>query len=239
MGSYICCFTLLDDKDNIIDNFEPITGISSGLSKWSDDSNYFIVAVDGAVKGYSTLWGYLIIKFPERTFSFIKISNPYPLELQFRNENVIISYEEKQVVLSNSAQTIGDGISQTPKRKYLKPDDLSFNLNDLKFYPRENLGNLETYFQNETNYDLKLIADGFFEFKGTLPQNTEHLYHNKPISVYQLKEFADYGDEVAKEWLEEIKQKTNNNYNHWYKVSYYIGYQKRPTNLKKWWSLGK
>ena len=40
MMTYEGLFTLLDDKDNIIDKFEPLTAIDSKLCCWTDDSTY-------------------------------------------------------------------------------------------------------------------------------------------------------------------------------------------------------
>ncbi len=220
MATYEGVFTLLTNKDNIIDKFDPITAINSRLCCWTDDSTYFAVAT-----GHSPS-GYLIVKLTELDFAFIKIANPY-LDISFHNDKFSVGYSDEQVVLTNSTQTLGGDVLEIPIKKMIKPNDLIFDLGELTFYPRQQLNDLAKLIKSDKEYNLQLIDGGYNEFKGLFPQNTKQVYNNRQLEIYQLEAFAEYGDKKSQEWLEMIKLKTLNNYNRWTKVSDYIGLLKR------------
>ena len=81
-------------------------------------------------------------------------------------------------------------------------------------------------------YNHELIDGGFNEFHGTLPQDTVTGYNGRAFEVYQLQAFAEYGDKISQYWLDEIKRKTNNNYNISHRVSDYIGQRRRQDEEK-------
>lgn len=134
MMTYEGLFNLLDENDTIIETFEPLTAISENLCCWTDNSNYFAVAV-----GHSPS-GYLIMRVPQLDFAFIKMVNPY-LTISFSNNKFIVGYSEEQIALTNSTQTLGGDVLEIPTKTMIKPDDLSFDLSDLTFYPRQSLLN--------------------------------------------------------------------------------------------------
>ena len=221
MGSYEGLFTLLDNNDCIIDLFEPITAINSNLCCWTENSIYFALSVRHFISGY------FIVRLPELDFAFIKMINPYPIDISFEGDKFIISYNNNQVALSNSTQTFGGGTLEIPSKKYIKPKDLNFDLKNLIFYSRQQLNDLVKLTKAHKEYNLELIDAGFNEFKGVFPKNTKQVYNTRQLEIYQLETFAEYGDKKSQEWLELIKQKTNNNYNKWTKVSEYIGFHER------------
>lgn len=220
MSTYEGLFTLLDDNDTIIEKFEPLTAISNGLCCWTRDSNYFAVAV-----GYSPS-GYLIVRLPEIDFAFIKMVNPN-LHISFNGDKFLVGYSDEQVALANSTQTFGGGILEIPTKTMIKPNELTFDLFDLSFYPRKQLNDFTNIIKSSKEYNLQLIDGGYNDFKGEFPQNTEQVYNTRQLEIYQLEAFAEYGDKKSEEWLEMIKQKTRNNYNRWTKVSDYLGFLKR------------
>lgn len=220
MATYEGLFTLLDDNESIIEKFEPLTAINSRLCSWTDNSTYFAVAT-----GHS-LSGFLIVRVPQLDFSFIKVANPY-LDISFHSDKFVIGYSDEQVALTNSTQTIGGGVLEIPTKTMKKPNDLTFDLSGLTFYPRRNLNDLINLIKPNKEYNLQLIDGGYNEFKGVFPQNTKSVYNTRQLEIYQLEAFAEYGDKKSKEWLEMIKQKTGSNYNRWTKVSDYIGFLKR------------
>ena len=220
MSTYEGLFTLLDDKDTIIEKFELLTAINEKLCCWTNDSTYFAVAT-----GHSPS-GYLIVKLPELDFAFIKIVNPY-LDIAFKKDKFLVGYSDRQVAVTNSTQTYSGGVLEIPNKKMIKPKDLMFGLGELIFYQQKQLGNVTELIKSDKEYNLQLIDGGYNEFKGIFPQNTKQVYNTRQFEIYQLEAFADYGDKKSQEWLEMIKQKTGDNYNRWTKVSDYIGFLKR------------
>ncbi len=220
MSTYEGLFTLLDNNDTIIEKFEPLTAINSRLCCWTDDSVYFAVAI-----GHSPS-GYLIARLPQLDFSFLKMANPY-LDISFHNNKVVVGYDDEQVALTNSTQTFGGGVLEIPTKTMIKPNDLTFDLSELTFYSRQQIKDIPNLIKLDKEYNLQLIDGGYNEFKGEFPQNTKQVYNTRQLEIYQLEAFAEYGDKKSQEWLELIKQKTNNKYNRWTKVSDYIGFLKR------------
>jgi hypothetical protein len=129
--------------------------------------------------------------------------------------------------LTNSTQTIGGGVLEIPNKKMIKPNDLTFDLGELIFYRRQQLNDFTKLIKSDKEYNLQLVDGGYNEFKGLFPQNTKQVYNTRQLEIYQLEAFAEYGDKKSQEWLELIKQKTNNNYNRWTKVFNYIGFLER------------
>ena len=220
MSTYEGLFSLLDGSDVIIEKFEPLTAINSRLCCWTVDSTYFAVAV-----GHSPS-GYLIVRLPEIDFAFIKMVNPY-LDISFHGEKFLVGYDDEQVALTNSTQTFGGGVLEIPSKTMIKPNDLTFNLSELTFYPRQKFNDFTNLIKFDREYNLQLIDGGYKEFKGVFPQNTKQVYNTRQLEIYQLEAFAEYGDKKSQEWLDMIKRKTGNNYNRWTKVSDYIGFLQR------------
>jgi hypothetical protein len=228
MNSYEGLFNLLDKDDNVIDGFEPLTTFSSQKYCWNDKSNIFTVAITDF--GY----GYFFAQVLDLKISFIKIANPYPLNIHFANHTFVISYDDYQLSLTNSTATFGGGPLEIPSKMYLKPKDIEIPGEDIIFYPREKLKDFGELTQSHTQYRLDPIDGGFREFQGVFPENTKQVYNSRQLEVYQLEAFAEYGDAQSQEWLNAIKDKTNGNYSKWQKVEDYIGFQKRSSRWRKY-----
>jgi len=222
MGVYECLFNLLDNNEKIIDRFEPLTAISSNDCCWAENSACFSLAVR-----VEENYGYLFIHLPSLEFAFIKIFNPYPLDISFDSDNFIITYNDEQVKAANTNKLFGGGSNTLPYKKYIKPNDLVFKLSDLQFFKRDKMKNLNSIIESYKEYKHELNDGGFNEFKGVFPQDTITGYNGRSFEVYQLEAFAEYGDKVSKLWLDEIKNKTFGTYNKWNKVSDYISFRKR------------
>lgn len=228
MNSYEGLFNLLDKGDNIIDGFEPLTTFSSQKCCWNEVSNIFSVAIVDF--GY----GYLFTKIPDLEVSFMRIANPYPLNIYFTNHAFVISYDDYQLSLKNSTATFGGGPLEIPSKIYLKPKDIEIPSGEIFFYPREKLQDFGELTQSQNKYHLDPIDGGFREFSGIFPENTKQVYNTRQLEVYQLEAFAEYGDAQAQEWLNAIKEKTKGNYSKWEKVADYIGSQKRGARRRKY-----
>ncbi len=220
MSTYEGLFTLLDNCDTIIEKFEPLTVVSERLCCWTNNSKYFAVAV-----GHSPS-GYLIVRVPELDFAFIKMVNTY-LDISFSDGKFLVGYSDEQVGLTNSTQTFGGGTLEIPTKTMIKPNDLTFDLSELTFYPQQEFKNISNLIKDKREFNLQLIDGGYNEFKGVFPQNTKQVYNTRQLEIYQLEAFAEYGDKKSQEWLEMIKHKTGNKYNRWAKVADYIGFLQR------------
>lgn len=134
MGSYRGLFSLLDEADNIIDGFEPVTTYTDKMCYWNGDSSVF------ALPTADFNYGYLLVKVADLSVSFIKVTNPHPTILQFKSDVLVVSYDEYQLSLQNSIQTFGGGPLEIPCKVYLKPPDIEIPLNKLTFFPGRNWG---------------------------------------------------------------------------------------------------
>jgi hypothetical protein len=229
MGSYQGLFSLMDEADNIIDGFEPLTTANSYNCYWKDDSTIFTLICDDFA------YGYLFVRIADLSLSFVKIVYPHPsnINVLFKNDMIVFSYDDHQLSLKNSVQTFGGGLLEIPSKVYLKPKDIEIPFDELTFFPRKDLQNLKSLTQNDREYRLDPIDGGYREFTGTFPQATDQLFNSRHLDVYQLEAFAEYGDEQSLEWLEAIKAKTGGKYNKWAKVTDYIGVQKRGRRWRK------
>jgi hypothetical protein len=208
MMAYECLFTLTENNETIIDNFEPLTAIAEYYSCWKGDSSIFALALSRFA------FGYLLVKVPSMELGFIRVFNPYPLEVAFIGESFRISYKDESVRVTNSTATFMGGEMEIPKKIYTKPKDIVIDLNEIIFYPRIELNRLEELTANQPLYNLKLIGEGFREFKGVFPQNTKQIYNTRQLDVYQLEAFAEYGDAYIINSLGHVACFSRNNSNY-------------------------
>ena len=99
---------------------------------------------------------------------------------------------------------------------------MQFKFAELNWKDIQSLQQFVEINKNEIVYKLEPIDNGWREFKGQLPQTTE-------ILVWELNEFAKYGDRQSKEWFDEIQSKTKD-INYWINASKYLGTRKRKEN---------
>jgi hypothetical protein len=221
MTLYHGLFNLLDSSDNILDGFEPFVTIGSQYCWWNNTSTLFALGVA------AFRYGYLLIHLPESNVAFVKVPDPFPLNISLTENALILSYDESSLSLKNSTETFRGGPLEIPTKIYLKPKDIEIPLGSVRFFPRFELNNLEALTKNNTEYRLDPMDGGFREFKGVFPETTKDVYNTRQLEVYQLEAFAEYGDKQSQEWLEAIRTKTKGKYSKWEKVSNYLGIQKR------------
>jgi len=221
MTLYHGLFNLLDSRNNILDRFEPLVAYGSQNCCWNDTST--LVALGIASYGY----GYLFMQLPEKKVAFVKVPDPFPLNISLTETALILSYDEYSLSMKNSTQTFGGGPLEIPTKYYLKPKDIEIQLGSVRFFPRFELNNLEVLTKNDMEYRLDPIDGGFREFKGVFPETTKDVYNTRQLEVYQLEAFAEYGDKQSQEWLEAIRAKTKGKFSKWEKVSNYLGIQRR------------
>lgn len=222
MGANEYLFSIFDNQDTIIKNFEPLRAINTRNCLWFNDSTFFSLAIRAYEK-----YGYILVDAKTLNFAFIKVSNPYPLCINFAENKLVIAYKNEQFDLANSSKLVNGKTTELPYKRFKKPEEINLKLESLTFYPIDELQNICKLTELDKEYKLDLIDEGFAEFKGKLPQNTVDGYNGRPFEVYQLETFAEYGDKVSQFWLKLIKEKTNNTYSSWSKVSDYIGKLKR------------
>ena len=214
-GSNPGLFHLLDFSDNIIESFKPHT--TNGHLAWTKDSRYLAIDIGENQKGI------LVIDTMLMQAALIRTNCR---DFHIENEKIVISISEKFMERINSDLLIGGGTSQLPRIKYEKPTDLAFPINSLPFYPKSNIPAIFKLTEKQKEVILDPIANGFWEFKGSFPQNTVDGFNNRDFEMYQLETFAAYGDAQSLKWLEEIKA-MNKPYEKWDKVVDYLGERKR------------
>lgn len=212
-------FALIDEKEQILENFEPL--VSRRHILWSQNSRYVIIPVGQSNSGF------LIYDVQESTFGLIKFKRIGLIDISTTENEIVLGYPASQIKSLNDATLFGGGENGLPRKKYLKPEDLSIPFDKIKLHTKSSLA---TIFDIEkTLYSLEPIENGFHEFNGRLPSNTKDGFNRREFQVYQLEAFAEYGDEQSIKWLNEIIKKTSNNYSRWKNVSEYIGFKKRKT----------
>ena len=99
MSTYRGLFNLLDESNNVIDGFEPLTTYGTNTSYWNDESTMFVIAID------QFNYGYFFVKVPELEFAFIKVPNPYPLDVCFENNLFVLSYNDNSLSTRSEEHT--------------------------------------------------------------------------------------------------------------------------------------
>jgi len=212
-------FHLIDNHSTIIESYEPFS--TNGQIFWSPNGKQIVVGVDLPKDGY------LIHDIQNNSFAWVKNTSMEMLNIRIDEKEIIFEFPKDELDRFNGCyqKPFGRESNELPIIKYEYPKTSEFVLKDLKFYPREILKNISNLSENEINlYPIKV---GYLPFDGILPQNTYDGYNGRDFEVYQLEEFADYGDPQSIEWLNQIKNKVGSDYNKWAKVSEYLGLLKR------------
>lgn len=214
-GSNPGLFHLLDFSDNIIEHFTPHT--TNGNVGWSKDSRFLALDIGENEKGILILDTMLMQVACIRTKC---------RDFKFHENEIVIFVSDKLMERLNSDKLIGGGITELPRIKYERPDEVRVQIDMLTFFPKNKAA--EIYKLTETTKEIILdpIENGFWEFNGKLPQNTIDGYNNRDFEIYQLETFANFGDEQAIEWMNSIKAQ-NKPYKKFDKVSDYLGHQSR------------
>jgi len=181
-------------------------GYKGHSTSWSDNSNYFSLSIGNPFDCF------LIVDTKTKIFSVVAFSNVWVLEAKCYNDKIEIEFSEDQIPERTEH-------NKYPTRHFTKPQNLTLKFSDLKWFSVDRLENFKKIESEIQQYDLKPIDNGWREFKGVLPQTTE-------LIVWELKEFAKYGDKQSEMWLNELMAKTTDP-NVWTKTSDYIGYKKR------------
>lgn len=218
MGMNMCKFSLVDLQTNEEINFAPLwaVGYNGYSTSWSEDSNYFALPV------CSPSDCFFIYDLAKNQFASIHFSNVWELEVQFKQNNIEIEFNDSLIPDHHEHQ-------KYPTKHYLKPENLVCPLAELNWTAIKSLQQFEELGKGAAIIDLKPIDNGWRQFKGELPQTTELL-------VRELIQFAKYGDKQSIEWFEEIQALTKD-INYWTDASQYLGIRQRngdSTTRNKW-----
>ncbi len=181
-------------------------GSKGQSTSWSDNSNFFSLAIG------SPFDCFLIVDTKTKQFSVIAFLNVWNLEAKCYNDKLEIEFSDDEIPERTEHE-------KYPTKHFTKPDNVIFPFVNLNWFPVDRLNDFKKIENEVEQLDLKPIDNGWREFKGILPQTTE-------LIIWDLKEFAKYGDKQCEMWLNELMTKTNDP-NVWKKTSDYIGHKTR------------
>jgi hypothetical protein len=210
----ICRFSLADLQTNEAINFNPLWAIGIGQTgfSWSEDQNFISLPVVSPPHGNRISESFFVYNIRKRQFASIHFENCWILDGHCRNNYIEIEYEDNQM-----PERIEH--NKYPTKKFTKPANLQFKFSELIWTDIIELPRFNELNKNATIHEIEPIDDGWRQFKGQLPQNTE-------VIVWELEKFAEYGDNQSKEWFTEIRQKQNE-FDYWVNASKYIGFKSR------------
>lgn len=214
MGLSICRFSSFNINTNESIEFLPLWAIGIGQSgfSWSENEDLFSIAVFNPLQDNKITCAFFIYNIKKRLFAFIHFLNCYVLEGNCHDNLIEIEYREDQI-----PERIEH--NKYPTKEFSRPSNLKFQFSDLNWVDFKYLQGFNKINKNVTVHKFEPIDNGWRQFKGKFPQNTD-------ITVWELEKFAEYGDVQSKEWLHEITDSTQA-INHWAKVSYYLGLKVR------------
>lgn len=201
-------FSLTDlrTKDKVM--FKPLLtlGYKGHSTSWTDSSRFFSLAIGLPSDSF------FIYDTHTKTFAAIHFNNVWVLDGHCFDDRIEIEFRDDQIPERKEH-------NKYPTKNFAKPTNLTFNFDTLTWTSIDKIGNYKSLPDNRVVYDLKPIDNGWREFKGDLPQTTK-------VLVWELNEFAKYGDRQSKEWWDEIQSKTAD-INYWVNASEYLGQRRR------------
>ena len=209
MGMTICKFKLYDLTNQTKTEFSSLwaIGYGNGVS-WSDNSDMFSLPIANPTDNY------FIFDIKNQKFTSIHFRNCWVLNGNLYNDRIELEFRNDQIPERKEH-------NKYPTKNFSKPENLTFKLSELTWIDLTLLNDFDEINKNRALQDLQPIDNGWRRFKGDLPKDTE-------VLVWELREFAKYGDGQSIEWFESIKAKTKD-INYWVSASHYLGLRKRNT----------
>jgi len=161
--------------------------------------------------------GYFIYDIEEKRFATIPVGHIWVLESLLTDTFFEIAYRDDQIPYKNENEDY-------PTKVFLKPENIRISLDELMWYKLDEINDFEQIYKSKQVIAINLIDKGFRIFKGEFPLSTD-------IKIWDIEQFAEYGDEQSKIWINELNETTNGNYDRWKKASKYIGKQKRKNGI--------
>jgi len=213
MAMSICRFSLTDLETNQIIDFNPLWAIGIGQSgfSWSEDQTLFSIHLFDPPNGIIINDNFFIYNIKKSCFSSIHFST-WNLIGRCHNDHIEIEYDE---------HIAGENLKY-PTKDLSKPGNLRFDFSGLQWIDIKSLPQFNELSENATVNKFKPIDHGWRPFKGELPKTTEML-------IWELREFAKYGDVQSQRWFAEIEAKTDK-INYWVNASHYLGLKNRESS---------
>lgn len=211
MGMNICKFYLTDLQTYQSIDFDPLWAIGTGQMgfSWSEDQNIVSLPVVNFAKNLPAKESFFIYDNERKVFSSILFENCWILNGNCHNDFIEIEY---------AAPIEGENLKY-PTKDLKKPGNIRFKFSKLQWTAIEFLNQFDELNRSANEYNFKPVDHGWRPFKGQLPQTTQ-------IIVWELKKFAEYGDNQSIEWFDEIQKKTND-IDYWVNASRYLGLRTR------------
>ena len=157
-------------------------------------------------------------------FAFVRVKLVFTLDFTFPEPDQLnVKTRPDQLVAANSSYVLGGGHCEFPVKRFKAPPDRTFNFSDLVWRSRCDLDQLENHIHETQCIDMSLIPDGYFGFQGKFPESTVQTINGRPLELWHLEEFAEYGDPQSRDWLFAAKRIAGTKYNRWHRVSRYLG----------------
>jgi hypothetical protein len=214
MGMSVCRFSLINLQTNELIEFNPLRAIATDYEviAWSDNKDFFSLSVVNPPESTTIKESFFIYDLIEKRFSQIYFDNCWVLTGKCHDDFIEIAYKEDQI--PERIEHI-----KYPTKKFTKPTTLQFKFSELSWACVTALEQFNGLNQNAIIHKLQPIDNGWNDFKGQLPKTTE-------VLVWELRQFAEYGDVQSIIWLAEIEDKTPD-INYWVNASRYLGFKIR------------
>jgi hypothetical protein len=207
----ICKFDLTDMHTYSSIEFDPLWALGIGQKgfSWSENQSIVSLPVVNFAKDFSPMESFFIYNSERNAFSSIRFANCWILSGNCHNDYIEIEYDDH----------IPGENPKYPTKDLKKPDKIRFNFSELQWTSVEFLEQFCELNKNTIVHSFKPLDNGWRPFKGQLPQTTE-------IIVWELKQFAEYGDAQSLKWFSEIQEFTSK-IDYWVKASQYLGVKNR------------
>jgi len=228
MGWWDARLVLVDASGAVVEDFGGLFIETASKPAWSADSKWLAFptrtnGADGAAP-----FVYLAWHVARNRFGVVPVTNPYPLSVGFVAPGTLrLRISPSQVEAANVREVFGGGISEAPVRRFRADRPVEIALRSLAMHAQEEIPSLAQLAAKEPPIDLALRPAGFHPYRGPGLKSSTQRINGRPLEGHHLEDFAEWGDEVAKAWLAEVRDRMKKRYDRWAPVGSILGARKR------------
>ena len=154
---------------------------------WSENSKFFSTPI---IQTNLDNGGYFIYDIEEKKFATIPVEHIWVLESLLTNTFFEIAYRDDQIPYKNENEYY-------PTEIFLKSESIRVKLDELLWHKLDEINAFEQIYKSKQVIAVCLIDKEFRPFKEEFPLSTD-------IKIWDVEQFAEYGDEQSKIWINEI-----------------------------------